>query len=521
MLVHFTLLYCLAIGISKLGAPCLHIVYACTRLIIRESNRIRKLHKKPLWVLCESTYTWYLYLICSLQRFIFSSAPVQYNKAKTMLPDYVDVLQFDGAGYSAHNEDKQPITTKEVMANADDGYWSQYNLMTPDYFSTGSRTSTSAASSHTLQSPNYITYGDSLGLDNSSLSSSSGLYSDNRSSFHSPSYGFGGCYTNQSPDEMSGQLPGISDVQGGFDNSLLNWQTTKDQNTDNSLEPRYLFVGVPEFNPVPGEPFPENEYTVGTNSALCFPTNIGWNEHYMSDNSGWTRNTSTDDTTEQISRYSQNDQSPGMSKNRQRQRGKVSFHSGPTELLLVQQVKQFSAKNLEWSTYGESMVCGHCEETFSSPLDYANHLHQSRIRHDNMCPEESCVFHVLGFKFRWALRRHICNHHLRQYNDSSDSSRLVQKDAQRFLKHVYVCSVNDCSRAFYRLDSLLRHQRLLHGFLHNHSSKKRKVDWYLLAWLCDNCPRMKCLLFIIRCIRFILLLFISFIMLLRHCRFVI
>lgn len=114
----------------------------------------------------------------------------------------------------------------------------------------------------------------------------------------------------------------------------------------------------------------------------------------------------------------------------------------------------------------ESMICAHCEEKFDVVEEYLQHLDAERVKHENFCPDPTCAFLVVGFRFRWLLRRHICNHHLKAYN--SDTSKKLAVDLRsgllkEFLSHVYVCVEPRCLRAFYRLDSLLRHQRLIHG----------------------------------------------------------
>lgn len=113
----------------------------------------------------------------------------------------------------------------------------------------------------------------------------------------------------------------------------------------------------------------------------------------------------------------------------------------------------------------ETMVCAHCEGRFDDVLEYLTHLDTERVKHENFCPDPQCAFAVVGFRFRWLLRRHICNHHLKEYNSESGKGTPLPTSGlvRRFLSHVYVCEERDCLRAFYRLDSLLRHLRLIHG----------------------------------------------------------
>lgn len=113
----------------------------------------------------------------------------------------------------------------------------------------------------------------------------------------------------------------------------------------------------------------------------------------------------------------------------------------------------------------EAMICAHCEERFDDILEYLEHLDMEKVKHENFCPDQTCAFAVVGFRFRWLLRRHICNHHLKQYNSDSAKKhdQMLEKLLKEFLGHVYVCTQPKCLRAFYRLDSLQRHQRLIHG----------------------------------------------------------
>lgn len=116
--------------------------------------------------------------------------------------------------------------------------------------------------------------------------------------------------------------------------------------------------------------------------------------------------------------------------------------------------------------------------SFDSPQIYqgGNSPTHTKVGQENCCPDHTCLFHHEGFKFRWLLRRHICNHHLKSYN----SGRVAKYDNSgdlmaRFLSLVYVCPVAGCSRAFYRLDSLLRHQRLIHAQTKEEARRSIKV----------------------------------------------
>ncbi|GEQ70204.1 hypothetical protein JCM33374_g3880 [Metschnikowia sp. JCM 33374] len=122
------------------------------------------------------------------------------------------------------------------------------------------------------------------------------------------------------------------------------------------------------------------------------------------------------------------------------------------------------------------MICTHCDQTFDDVERYVAHLDAEKVVHDNFCPDSSCAFSALGFRYRWLLRRHICNHHLKDYNNkklrkSSTSPGGKNALTENFLSHVYVCKKKNCSRAFYRSDSLSRHEKLIHSV---GSKQKRK-----------------------------------------------
>lgn len=119
--------------------------------------------------------------------------------------------------------------------------------------------------------------------------------------------------------------------------------------------------------------------------------------------------------------------------------------------------------------------CGCCGKTFNGFIELAKHIDDKKLVRENFCPDETCTFSVIGFNRRIALRRHICNHHLKEYNARTRGDKHTcslpeddyelsesKEDLKQFLKLVYVCKVSHCARAFYRLDSLLRHHRCVH-----------------------------------------------------------
>ncbi|OBA20060.1 hypothetical protein METBIDRAFT_212094 [Metschnikowia bicuspidata var. bicuspidata NRRL YB-4993] len=122
------------------------------------------------------------------------------------------------------------------------------------------------------------------------------------------------------------------------------------------------------------------------------------------------------------------------------------------------------------------MICTHCDQKFTEVEEYTKHLDEKKVVHDNFCPDMSCAFAALGYRYRWLLRRHICNHHLKDYNNKKlrkNSSGKVTALTDNFLSHVYVCKKTNCLRAFYRLDSLLRHEKLIHSVCGKQKRKER------------------------------------------------
>lgn len=136
----------------------------------------------------------------------------------------------------------------------------------------------------------------------------------------------------------------------------------------------------------------------------------------------------------------------------------------------------------------KGITCDCCNGHFNSFTDLAKHVDQMKHVRDSYCPDETCSYSVIGFRRRVSLRRHICEDHLKEYNfrtrteitassligspedgispkgsscrDGNASDGLSKLRA--LLDEVYVCDDPSCLRAFYRLDSLLRHQRCIH-----------------------------------------------------------
>lgn len=146
------------------------------------------------------------------------------------------------------------------------------------------------------------------------------------------------------------------------------------------------------------------------------------------------------------------------------------------DALIADKWNRFLSEHPNSAEPEEELVCLHCGVRFEEVELYLHHLLAQKIVHDNFCPDEHCPFSAIGFRFRWILRRHICKHHLKEYN-----SHKVKPDDMRqlqpFLQQVYVCSVERCQRAFYRLDSLLRHERLIHNSGSRRAKRKDRNDY--------------------------------------------
>lgn len=118
----------------------------------------------------------------------------------------------------------------------------------------------------------------------------------------------------------------------------------------------------------------------------------------------------------------------------------------------------------------EAYVCVQCPKGsphFASLEEYARHLDTHGVLNENFCPDQSCPYHVCGFRIKAQLRRHVCMTHLYEYQQSirdpfRNSPNRDRELEQKCLEVVFVCSNEDCKRAFYRQDLMRRHERLLH-----------------------------------------------------------
>ncbi|EEQ41691.1 predicted protein [Clavispora lusitaniae ATCC 42720] len=122
------------------------------------------------------------------------------------------------------------------------------------------------------------------------------------------------------------------------------------------------------------------------------------------------------------------------------------------------------------------MCTPHDASAFSPSSDTSPGLSKDKASQDNRCPDPTCAYASQTFKFRWLLRRHICNDHLKEYNNerNAQGKRDVDDMTMNFLAFVYVCPDSECLRAFYRRDSLRRHQRLIHTSQKKFSRPKEK-----------------------------------------------
>ncbi|ODV91329.1 hypothetical protein CANCADRAFT_122641 [Tortispora caseinolytica NRRL Y-17796] len=92
-----------------------------------------------------------------------------------------------------------------------------------------------------------------------------------------------------------------------------------------------------------------------------------------------------------------------------------------------------------------SFRCSHCSKTFSTGLEYYNHLREENIERHYKCTACSdCPWEIIGFSKHCDYKRHI-----------------------RFQHQVrgYTCREPNCNREFMRTDSRVRHERKAHNRL--------------------------------------------------------
>ncbi|QWU86315.1 hypothetical protein CA3LBN_000533 [Candidozyma haemuli] len=97
----------------------------------------------------------------------------------------------------------------------------------------------------------------------------------------------------------------------------------------------------------------------------------------------------------------------------------------------------------------QPIECGCCGKTVNGYIELARHMDEEKHLRENYCPDEDCTFSIIGFNRRIALRRHICNHHLKDYNarrkmdqhycSLHDNKEDVSNKIKEFLDLVYIC----------------------------------------------------------------------------------
>lgn len=53
---------------------------------------------------------------------------------------------------------------------------------------------------------------------------------------------------------------------------------------------------------------------------------------------------------------------------------------------------------------------------FDGLLELARHIDEKKHLRNNFCPAKECSYSIIGFNRRIALRRHICNAYLEEFN---------------------------------------------------------------------------------------------------------
>lgn len=123
------------------------------------------------------------------------------------------------------------------------------------------------------------------------------------------------------------------------------------------------------------------------------------------------------------------------------------------------------------------VYCTHCVNTFTTTDDYCLHMDENGLDAVNHCPDDKCMFSVLGFRRKLDLRIHLINSHMYNFNRSSYDGKLQLLEKPFFqtcLLLLYVCVHDNCSRCFYRKDSLSRHHQLVHESPTKAKSKSKK-----------------------------------------------
>lgn len=102
--------------------------------------------------------------------------------------------------------------------------------------------------------------------------------------------------------------------------------------------------------------------------------------------------------------------------------------------------------------------CLHCNETYSTVLDYAKHLDDAKIVRPFKCPFHTCPWKYLGLTKRSELRRHCAIQHKDEL--TTEMMELLNLNNDNF--PVLHCENKFCDKKFYRRDSHQRHVQMVH-----------------------------------------------------------
>ncbi|KAL6942225.1 hypothetical protein ACO0QE_003393 [Hanseniaspora vineae] len=102
--------------------------------------------------------------------------------------------------------------------------------------------------------------------------------------------------------------------------------------------------------------------------------------------------------------------------------------------------------------------CLHCNETYSTVLDYAKHLDEAKIVRPFKCPFHTCLWKYLGLTKRSELRRHCAIQHKEEL--TTEMMELLNLNNDNF--PVLHCQNKFCDKKFYRRDSHQRHVQMVH-----------------------------------------------------------